>query len=337
MKEFLEPDIKVSSVDLEKNYGRFVIDNLERGYGITLGNALRRILLSSIPGSAINGVTIIGARHEYSVLQGVVEDPIMIILNLQELVLKIDSNDEDVKSQRTLHLEIVGTDPKETVVTAGDIICPHDVQILNPELVIAHVAPQGSLQMTISISKGRGFISAEENKAKYSYNKEITDGNSFPIPTDSSFSPIVKVNYSVEPFRVGNKSDYDRLILEIWTNGAILPQDALALAANVLIKHFEIIASIPEVTITQSADSNIIFAKRESEKKNENEDEPIENLELSVRSYNCLKRAQIHTIGELILKTEEDMMKVRNLGKKSLKEVKDKLLERGLNFKNEIK
>lgn len=333
MREFLEPDIKVNAVDEKKNYGRFVIDDLERGFGITLGNALRRVLLTSIPGSAVNGVTIATARHEYSTLEGVVEDPIMIILNLSSLVVKIDSDDE--KATRTLQLEVVGTDPKETVVTAKDIICPGDVHILNPELVIAHVAPQGSLKMSITVANGRGFSSAEDNKKQYDYLNVNSSGDSFPIPTDSSFSPITKVNYSVEPCRVGHKSDYDRLVLEVWTNGAILPQDAVSLAAKILIAHFQLFADIPTSTINQDAESTVIFAKKESEKKNESEDKPIEELELSVRSYNCLKRASISTIGELTSKTEDEMMKVRNLGKKSLKEVKDKLLSLGLNFKNE--
>lgn len=334
MKEFLEPDIKVNAVDEQKNYGRFVVDDLERGFGITLGNALRRVLLSSIPGSAVNGVTISTARHEYSTLEGVVEDPIMIILNLQELVVKIDEEEEGMDSTKTLLLEVVGVDPNGTEVTAKDIICPSNVHILNPDLVIAHVAPQGSLKMSITVVNGRGFVSADDNKKLYPY-LNVVSNDAFPIPTDSSFSPIVKVNYSVEPCRVGHKADYDRLILEVWTNGAILPQDAVSLAARILMAHFEIFANITESTVSQDADSTVIFAKKQDEKKNESEDKPIEELDLKVRPYNCLKRASISTIGELTQKTEEEMMKVRNLGKKSLKEVKDKLLSLGLNFKNE--
>lgn len=331
MREFLKPEFKVNTVDLKKNYGRFVLDDLERGFGITLGNALRRVLLSSIPGSAVNGVTIAGARHEYSALEGIVEDPTMIILNLKALVVKIDS--EDPNATRTLQLEVVGAGPKETVVTAKDIVCPGDVHIINPDLVIAHVAPSGALKMSIAVANGRGYQSADKNKKEYDYLNATTSGDSFPIPTDSSFSPIVKVNYSVEPCRVGHESDYDRLILEVWTNGAVAPQDAVSLAAQILIAHFQLFADIP--TSTSDVKAATVFAAKKDEKKGESEDKPIEELELSVRSYNCLRRAGISTVGELTSKSEEEMMKVRNLGKKSLKEVKDKLTSLGLHFRND--
>lgn len=336
MREFLKPEFEVNTVDHNKNYGRFVLDDLERGFGITLGNALRRVLLSSIPGSAVNGVTIQGARHEYSTLEGVLEDPTAIILNLKGLIVKIDS--VDPKATRTLQLEVVGTgsgdDPKETAVTAKDIHCPGDVHILNPDLVIAHVAPQGVLKMAITVANGRGYSSSEENKAEYDYLSATASGDSFPIPTDSSFSPILKVNYTVEPCRVGHKSDYDRLVLEVWTNGAIDPAEAVSLAAKILIAHFQLFADVANATTDADAGKSI-FAEKKNEKKGQAEDKPIEDLELSVRSYNCLKRAGISTIGELTNKSEEEMMKVRNLGKKSLKEVKDKLLSLGLNFRNE--
>lgn len=327
MREFLKPDFKVNSFDVKKDYGRFVLENLERGFGITLGNALRRVLLSSIPGTAVYRVTIQGARHEFSALEGVVEDVTTIILNLKGLVIKMDNEDDNVAED--LKLEVVGTSDGDTTVTAADIYCPGGVHILNPDLVIAHVAPKGSLSMTISVRNGRGYVSSDENRLKYDYSPE---GDSFPIPVDSSFSPIEKVNYSVEPCRVGHASDYDCLVMEVWTNGAINPQDAIALAAQILIAHFELFSELPS-SAEKSAPE--IFADKKTDKKGENEEKPIEEIELSVRSYNCLKRAGISTVGELCAKTEEEMMKVRNLGKKSLKEVKEKLISMGLHFKND--
>lgn len=326
-ERILKPDFKVNSFDVKKDYGRFVLENLERGFGITLGNALRRVLLSSIPGTAVYRVTIQGARHEFSALEGVVEDVTTIILNLKGLVIKMDNEDDNAAED--LKLEVVGTSDGDTTVTAADIYCPGGVHILNPDLVIAHVVPKGSLLMTISVRNGRGYVSSDENRLKYDYSPE---GDSFPIPVDSSFSPIEKVNYSVEPCRVGHASDYDRLVMEVWTNGAINPQDAIALAAQILIAHFELFSELPS-SAEKSAPE--IFADKKTDKKGENEEKPIEEIELSVRSYNCLKRAGISTVGELCAKTEEEMMKVRNLGKKSLKEVKEKLISMGLHFKND--
>lgn len=329
MREFLKPEFKVNTVDLKKDYGRFCLENLERGFGITLGNALRRVLLASVPGSAVYGVTIQGVRHEYCALEGVVEDPTRIILNLKGLVVKLDSENDDETA--TLQIDVVGVGDQETVVTGHDIVCPTGVHIINPDIELAHVAPGGALKMTIAVCNGRGYVSSEENKEKYEFFSAITGGDTFPIPTDSSFSPILKVNYSVEPCRVGRESDYDRLVLEVWTNGAINPQDAVGLAARILIAHFQLFSELPSSTEPQPS----IFVDKKADKKGESEDKPIEEIELSVRSYNCLKRAGISTVGELCAKTEEEMMKVRNLGKKSLKEVKDKLISLGLHFKND--
>lgn len=329
MREFIKPDFKVNAVDLKKDYGRFELENLERGFGVTLGNALRRVLLASIPGSAVYGVTIQGVRHEYSALEGIVEDPTMIILNLKGLVVQIDSNAEDETA--TLQLDVVGTGSSETVVTAKDIVCPGGVHILNTDLPIAHIAPGGALKMSIAVRNGRGYVSGEENKDRYESLSASVSGDTFPIPVDSSFSPILKVNYSVSPCRVGRESDYDRLVLEVWTNGAINPQDAVSLAAKILVAHFDLFANLPSST----DQSQSIFKDKANDKKGESEDKPIEEIELSVRSYNCLKRAGISTVGELCAKSEEEMMKVRNLGKKSLKEVKDKLVSLGLHFKND--
>lgn len=335
MKQFLKPEFKDNKIEEEKGYGRFELENLERGFGITLGNALRRVLLASIPGSAVYGVTIQGVRHEYSALDKVVEDPTMIILRLKSLVVKMDDDSED--ASEILKLDVVGSGNEETVVTAKDIICPGGVHILNPDLVLAHVAPDGHLNMSIFVRNGRGYISSEENRSLYEadlqFKSDIGDGNTFPIPVDSLFSPILKVNYSVEPCRVDKRSDYDRLVLEVWTNGAIMPQSAVALASQIMIEHFNLFKDMAEASENQPV--NDIFMESKADKKTESEEKPIEELDLSVRSYNCLKRAGISTVGELCNKTEEEMMKVRNLGKKSLKEVKEKLISLKLHFRND--
>lgn len=335
MKQFLKPEFKDNKIEEEKGYGRFELENLERGFGITLGNALRRVLLASIPGSAVYGVTIQGVRHEYSALDKVVEDPTMIILRLKSLVVKMDDDSED--ASEILKLDVVGSGNEETVVTAKDIVCPGGVHILNPDLVLAHVAPDGHLNMSIFVRNGRGYISSEENRSLYEtdlqFKSDIGDGNTFPIPVDSLFSPILKANYSVEPCRVDKRSDYDRLVLEVWTNGAIMPQTAVALASQIMIEHFNLFKDMAEASENQPV--NDIFMENKADKKTESEEKPIEELDLSVRSYNCLKRAGISTVGELCNKTEEEMMKVRNLGKKSLKEVKEKLISLKLHFRND--
>ncbi len=297
-------------------YGEFTLSPLERGFGITIGNALRRVLISSIPGSSVFAVSIEGARHEFTSLDGVVEDVTAIILNLKELVLEIDSEDED--SVRVLSLDKEGPG----VVTAADLICPSDVKVINPDLVIAHLAQGGHLKMTVQADKGRGYYTNEANKRERTYPLGT-------IPTDSNYSPIVKVNFKVEPTRVEHNTNYDKLVLEVWTNGAMKPHDAVALASKILIEHLKAFEDLSPV-----ASSVSVFGSEGEKQQAKTDEMTIEDLDLSVRSYNCLKRAAISTVNELCSKSEEEMMKVRNLGKKSLKEVKDKLEGMGLHFRN---
>jgi DNA-directed RNA polymerase subunit alpha len=313
MKKFEKPEFKIATYDTTSNYGHFVIEPLERGFGTTLGNAFRRVLLSSLPGASVYAIEVEGARHEFSSLDGVEEDVTSIVLSLKDLVLKIDDGEESVHK-----LTLLVDTPKE--VTAADFNCPTGVEIINKDLVIAHVGEGGKLCMTIHVRNGRGYVTAEENK----------QGN-FPIgviPTDSNYSPIIKCSYNVEQTRVGHDNNYDKLDMEVTTNGSMLPQDAVALAAKILVSHFELFEDLSE--ITKATD---VFAENVEEPKNKYQDMLIEDLDLSVRSSNCLKRANIVTVMELTQKTEEDMMKVRNLGKKSLKEVKEKLQAIGLGFR----
>jgi DNA-directed RNA polymerase subunit alpha len=299
------------------NEAKFVLSPLERGFGTTIGNAMRRVLISSIPGASMFAVEIEGARHEFTALEGIEEDCTAIILNLKELVLKIDSDDDD--SARVLSLDVTG--PK--TVTAADIVCPADVKVINPDLVIAHVAEGGHLKMTIQANNGRGYLTNEMNKTLQNFPIGV-------IPTDSNYSPVVRVNFTVEPTRVEQDTHYEKLILDVVTNGGCTPHDAVVTAADILIAHFE---KFQEVS--KDAEPKNIFTPGpvvDDEKKLI--DQTIEELDLSVRSYNCLKRAGISTVGELIAKSEDEMMKVRNLGKKSLKEVKDKIESLGLHFRN---
>ncbi len=306
-------EFKVIQIEENKKYGKFVIEPLERGFGLTLGNSLRRVLLSSLPGASIYAVEIQGARHEFAALPGIVEDVTTIILNLKDLVLKIPSGEN---TTRRLELDVAGP----ATVTAADIK-PGDFTVVNPELVIAHVAEGGHLKMVMHAHNGRGYITGENNKALH---LQMPVGT---IITDSNYSPVTKVAYKVDPTRVGHNANYDRLTLEVWTNGATKPQDAIALAARILIVFYEEFA-----TLDKKAEKLQII--KDEEKEHDAVPEmTIEELDLSVRSYNCLKRAGIQTVLELTQTTEEDMMKVRNLGKKSLKEVKDKLAEYGLTFR----
>lgn len=317
MKQFQQPNFKVAKFDRDTNVGEFVVEPLERGFGLTVGNALRRVLLSSLPGSSVYAIQVEGARHEFSALEGVIEDVTTIVLNLKGLVLDITDENDDAK--RTLSLDIKG--PAE--VKASDIKVPSDVDIINPDLVIAHVAEGGELKMTLYANKGRGYLTCENNKQL---------NHAFPIGTimtDSSYSPITKVEYEVEPTRVGHDSHYDRLILKVETNGAMNPADAVALSAKILVAHFELFSNLGE--IATSGDQ--VFAISNEPAKSKYADMTIEELDLTVRSYNCLKRAGVSTVMELANKSEEEMMKVRNLGKKSLKEVKEKLEAIGLHFR----
>ena len=307
--------ITSADYDGNENYGRFVIEPLERGFGLTIGNALRRVLLSALPGASIYAVEVEGAAHEFAALKGVQEDVTSIILNLKDVILDID---QDVESNQKLTINVVG--PRE--VTAGDIVCPTGVKVINPQAVIAHVSEGGKLSMILHARNGRGYVTGEQNKLLH---PNLPVG---VISTDSNYSPVLKVNYTVENTRVGHDSKFDKLILEVWTNGSTTPQEAVAFSAKILVAHFNKFMDLADIT------RDINLEKDEAvEEEAQFENISIEELDLSVRSYNCLKRDGITTVLELCDRTEEAMMKVKNLGKKSLKEIKDKLAERGLSFK----
>ncbi|NLJ80473.1 MAG: DNA-directed RNA polymerase subunit alpha [Firmicutes bacterium] len=302
---------RVEQVELTDNYGKFVVEPLERGYGITLGNSLRRILLSSLPGTAVTSVHIDGVLHEFSTIEGVVEDTVDIVLNLKKLLVKLH-----VDGPVTIRIEA----DQEGPLLAGDITTDPSVEILNPDLVIATLQKGAQLNMNVTVAKGRGYVSAERNK-----DPEHPIGL---IPVDSIFTPVNKVVYSVEDTRVGQITDYDRLVLEVWTNRVIAPDDAVSLAAKVLMEHIKLFTALTD----DVADVEIMVEKPE-ESIDRLMEMTVEELDLSVRSYNCLKRAGINIVDELVRKTEEDMMKVRNLGKKSLAEIKGKLDELGLSLR----
>ena len=308
--------ISQADYDGTENYGRFVIEPLERGFGQTLGNSLRRVLLSSLPGASIYAVEVEGARHEFTALDGIEEDVTTIILNLKGLVLRIPEGDDANK-----RLEINVTGP--ATVTAKDIVLPAGVEVVNPDLEIAHIAEGGHLKMVLHARNGRGYVTGEQNKVIHS---GLSLGT---ISTDSNYSPVRKANYTVENTRVGHDSRFDKLTIEVWTNGSITPQEALAMSAELLILHLNKFLDVADIT----RDINI-EKEEETVEENKYENFTIEELDLSVRSYNCLKRAGIQTILELTDKTEEDMMKVKNLGKKSLKEIKEKLASIGLSFRD---
>lgn len=315
---FEQFNITSADYDGNENYGRFVIEPLERGFGLTVGNALRRVLLSALPGASMYAIEVEGARHEFSALPGIEEDVTQIILNLKDLVLKIDGVDEEKLENKRLTIHVHG--PK--VVTAADIECPFGVEVINKDLVIAHITETGELNATLHVRNGRGYITGEQNKV---LRPNLPLG---VISTDSNYSPVRKANYTVEATRVGHDSRFDKLTLEVWTNGSLLPQDAVAMAAKILIDHFSKFVNLSEITRDINIEKDDVV-----EEENKYENIQIEELDLSVRSYNCLKRAAINTVMELTEKTEEDMMKYKNLGKKSLKEIKEKLAEIGLSFK----
>lgn len=310
MIEFEKPNIKCLELDEVKNYAKFVCEPLERGYGITIGNSLRRILLSSLPGSAITSVKIDGVLHEFTTIPDVVEDVSDIILNLKMVRLKLDRNEEKV-----LRIDIQG--PAD--VKAGDIVTDGTVEVLNPDLHIATVEKGGHLVMEMTAEMGRGYNSAEKNK------KPEQALNVLPI--DSIFTPVKKVNYQVESTRVGQMIDYDKLVIDVWTDGSLKPYEALSLAAKVMTEHLELF-----IDLSETAKNTQIMVEKEESKKEKVLEMSIEDLELSVRSFNCLKRAGISTVEDLTSKTISDMMKVRNLGKKSLDEVTNKLHALGLDF-----
>ena len=313
MIEFEKPNIECLEVDDTKNYAKFVCEPLERGYGVTIGNSLRRILLSSLPGCAITSVKIDGVLHEFSCIPNVVEDVPEIIVNLKNVRLKFDGNEE-----KTLRIEHKG----EGEVTAGDIITDGTVEILNPDLHIATVSEGGNLVMEMTADRGRGYNSSEKNKKP---NQDIS-----VLPIDSIYTPVKKVNYQVENTRVGKMVDYDKLTIEVWTDGSLKSHEALSLAAKVMTGHLELFIDLSEAT----KNTQIMIEKEESKKEKVLE-MSIEELELSVRSFNCLKRAGIATVEDLTNKSETDMLKVRNLGKKSFDEVTAKLHSLGLDFAKE--
>ena len=311
MIEFEKPNI--TKVDESTNYGKFVVEPLERGYGTTLGNSLRRILLSSLPGAAISSIQIDGVLHEFSTIDGVLEDVTQIILNIKKLALKMNT-DED----KNIEIDVNGP----AKVTAADIVADPDVEVLNPEQYICTVADGGHFHVRMTVKKGRGYVAADQNKS-----------DDMPIgvlPIDSIFTPISRVNYQVESTRVGRRNDFDKLTLDVWTNGSISPREAISLAAKILTEHLDIF-----VNLTDEAKNAEIMVEKEETHKEKMLEMTIEELDLSVRSYNCLKRAGINTVQELTNKTDADMMKVRNLGRKSLEEVKNKLADLGLGLRKE--
>ena len=309
MFDFERPNIEVAEISEDKKYGRFVVEPLERGYGITLGNSLRRIMHSSLPGAAVSQVKIDGVLHEFSSIPGVKEDVTEIIMNIKSLAIK---NNSETNEPKTAYIDFEG----EGVVTAGDIQVDSDIEIKNPDQVIATLSG-GKLYMELTITKGRGYVSADKNKS--------TDLPIGVISVDSIYTPVERVNVTVENTRVGQITDYDKLTLDVYTNGTLIPDEAVSLAAKVLSEHLNLF-----IDLSENAKTAEVMVEKEDDEKEKVLEMSIDELELSVRSYNCLKRAGINTVQELTNKTPEDMMKVRNLGRKSLEEVLAKLKELGL-------
>ena len=311
MIEFEKPNI--TKIDENKDYGKFVIEPLERGYGTTLGNSLRRVLLASLPGAAVTSINIDGVLHEFDTVPGVREDVMQIILNIKGIAVKSYVEDEKI-----IELDVEG--PAE--VTAGDILTDSDIEIVNPDHYLFTIGEGSSLKATMTVNSGRGYVPADENKK-----------DNAPVGTlavDSIYTPVTKVNYQVEPARVGSNDGFDKLTLEILTNGTIIPEDALGLSARILTEHLDLFTNLTEI-----AKSTEVMKEADTESDDRILDRTIEELDLSVRSYNCLKRAGINTVYDLTEKTEPEMMKVRNLGRKSLEEVKVKLTDLGLGLKND--
>ena len=315
MLNFEKPAYKITEYIENSNFGKFELEPLERGFGLTLGNALRRVMLSSMPGSAIVAVKIEGAMHEFQTLEGVVEDVTSIILNLKSVVVK-NNTEEDVVLQ--LHVD------KEGVITAGDIEENPDVEIINKDQVIATLAKGGKLDMELIVANGRGYVPSNENK-KYIENNKIGY-----ISIDALYSPIENISYEVDNARVGQDANYDKLILSVTTNGSLRPEEAVALGSKILIEHLNILTNLSDI-----ADMTGIMTAKQEDSKLKKLETPIEDLDFSVRAFNCLKRANINTLGDLTEKSELEMMKIRNLGKKSLKEVIDKIKDMGLRFRDE--
>ncbi|MCM1498265.1 MAG: DNA-directed RNA polymerase subunit alpha [Clostridium sp.] len=315
MFEFEKPRIEIAEISEDNRYGKFVVEPLERGYGTTLGNSLRRIMLSSLPGSAVSYVKIKGVLHEFSSIPGVKEDVTEIIMNIKELAIKNNSSSNELKQA---YIEYVG----EGVVTAADIHVDSDIEILNPDLVIATLSgPEARFDMELTITRGRGYVGSDKNK------KEDTSID--VIAVDSIYTPVERVNLTVENTRVGQITDYDKLTLDVYTNGTLAPDEAVSLAAKVLSEHLNLF-----IDLSENAKSAEVMVEKEDNEKEKVLEMNIDELELSVRSFNCLKRAGINTVEELTNKTPEDMMKVRNLGRKSLEEVLNKLKELNLSLNN---
>jgi len=315
MIQFEKPNYKITDYVEKNNYGRFVLEPLERGFGATIGNALRRVMLSSLPGSAITSVKIDGVLHEFQTIEGVVEDVTTIILNLKNVVIK-----KHCEGDKIIRLNAT----TEGVVKAGDFECDPDVEIINKDLVIANIAKGGKLIMEMNVSSGKGYVRADDNK------ELLSDRKIGVIAIDSLYSPIERVAYEVEDARVGQSENYDKLIIDVWTNSSIKPEEAIALASRILIEHLEIVANVNNI-----ANVTGLMKEKEEDPKVKALETPIEELDFSVRAYNCLKRAGVHTLQDLVNKSDAEVMKIRNLGKKSLKEVLDKVKELDLNLKDE--
>ena len=314
MIEIEKPKVECVELSEDQTYARYVVEPLERGYGITIGNSLRRIMLSSLPGAAVSSVKIDGILHEFSNIPGVKEDVTDIILNLKKLIVNLHS-----EGPKTVYIEAQGA----CEITAADIKLDSDIEILNPEIHIATLNEDAKLYMEITITKGRGYVSAERNK-------QLAQPVIGLIPVDSIYTPVPKVNFKVEDTRVGQVTDFDKLTLELWTNGTLTPNEVISLAAKIMNEHLNLF-----IELSDNAMNAEIMVEKEETKKEKVLEMTIEELDLSVRSYNCLKRASINTVEELVKKTEEDMMKVRNLGRKSLEEVINKLHALGLSLPSE--
>ena len=312
MIEIEKPRISIAEISDDGTYGKFIVEPLERGFGNTLGNSLRRILLSSLPGVAAKSIKIDGVLHEFSTIPGVKEDVTEIVLNVKRILAKLNCNEAKT-------VEIHAKGPCE--VTSGTIIHDSDVEILNSDWHIATLGPDATLDMEITLDKGRGYVSADRNKAF------LTDDVIGVLAVDSIYTPVLKVNYTVENTRVGQITDFDKLSLEVWTNGVVLAEEAVSIASKILIEHFNLFLGLSEI-----AEKTSVMVEPESSNATKNLDVTIDELELSVRSYNCLKRAGINTVKDLTSKTEDEMIKVRNLGRKSLDEVIEKLNSMGLDL-----
>ena len=313
MIEIEKPRIECIETPSDSSYGKYIIEPLERGYGTTLGNSLRRVLLSSLPGTAATSIKIAGVQHEFSTIPGVKEDVTEIVLNVKSIVALLHTDEP-----KTVYIEAVG----EGVVTAGDIKADAEIEILNPEQPIATLGPDGALSMELTFDKGRGYVSADKNK-----NAQTAIGT---IPVDSIYTPVLKVNYSVENTRVGNQTDFDKLTIEVWTDKTITARDAASLGAKILCDHFTLFTDLSD-----TVGDRPVVVERTEKARDKVLEMTIEELDLSVRSFNCLKRANINTVEDLISKTQDEMIKVRNLGRKSLEEVEHKLAAMGLSLADE--